>query len=250
MILERVIKKPNIKSEYKEFVDSFKSQLLNEFGDKIHSIYMCGSIPKGTAIPYKSDADFTILCEKSKDIDRCKLTSLKEKVLKKFPLVTKIDATVCTLDDVRNYPNEWGFWVKIICVNIYGIDFGEIIPPIAITQQFILDLNSEAKHAITRVSDALMKTTDNHKKCMYIKGYSKRLIRMLYSLILIDVGVWQDNILEMKKSIILFSDIKPTLVEYLYNSYMNSDIAVNDFKEKADEVYSYYEHGLDTLSAY
>jgi len=247
MILQKTIKNINISSEYEEFVELFKTQLLNEFGENIHSIYMCGSIPKGTAKPYKSDADFTILCEDSKDIDRSKLISLKEKILEVFPFVTKIDTTVCTLDDVRNKPNEWGFWVKIICVNIYGIDFGEVVPPIVISKQFILDLNSETKDAINRVNDALIKTTNNKMQLRYIKGYSKRLIRALYSLILLDVGVWQDDITEMKNSIIRFSDISPTLVEYLYKCYLNSDIAVKEFKEKADEVYSYFEHCISSM---
>jgi len=249
MILQKTIKNINIRNEYKEFVDSFKTQLLNEFGEKIHSIYMCGSIPRGTAKPYESDADFTILCENSLDIDRSKLNSLKEKSLEAFPLVTKIDTTVCTLDDVRNQPNEWGFWVKIICVNIYGIDFGEVIPSIVASQQFILDLNSETKHAINRVNDALTNAADNDKKCMYIKGYSKRLIRALYSLILVDVGVWQDDIAEMMKSVITYSEINSTLVEYLYECYLNSDIDVKEFKKKADEVYSYFEDCLSKMSA-
>lgn len=249
MILQKLIKEININNDYKDFVESFKTKLIDEFGEKIHSIYMCGSIPKGTAKPYESDADFTILCENSRDIDRSKLASLKEKVLEEFPLVTKIDTTVCTLDDVRSKPNEWGFWVKIICVNIYGVDFGEVVPPIVISQQLVLDLNSDTKQSINRVNDALGNTTDNKMKCRYIKGYSKRLIRALYSLILEDVGEWQDDISEMKKLIIRFSEINPSLVEYLYECYLNSDIAVEGFREKADEVYSFFEHCLNTMSA-
>ena len=61
MILEKVIKELNIQSEYMEFVEKYKTSIITEFKDKIHSIYMCGSIPKGLAKPYKSDADFTIV---------------------------------------------------------------------------------------------------------------------------------------------------------------------------------------------
>lgn len=249
MILQKIIKNINIGNDYKEFVESFKTQLLNEFGEKIHSLYMCGSIPKGTAKPYESDADFTILCEKSSDINRDKIAEIKKKLLKAFPLVTKIDTVICTLDDVRNKPNEWGFWVKIVCINIYGVDFGETVPPIVISEQFVLDLNSETKQAINRVNNALINATDNKMKCRYIKGYSKKLIRALYSLIIEDVGEWQDDITKMRKSIIKYSEINPTLVEYLYECYLNSDIAVEGFLEKADEVYSYFEDCLNAMSA-
>lgn len=49
MILEKVIKRIVIQSEYKDFVDKYIDNILTEFKGKIHSIYMCGSIPKGTA---------------------------------------------------------------------------------------------------------------------------------------------------------------------------------------------------------
>ncbi|MCY9696433.1 hypothetical protein M5X19_26540, partial [Paenibacillus alginolyticus] len=59
MILEKVIKRIVIQSEYNDFVDKYIDNILTEFKGKIHSIYMCGSIPKGTAIPFKSDANKT-----------------------------------------------------------------------------------------------------------------------------------------------------------------------------------------------
>jgi len=250
MILQKVINNVNIKSEYKEFVMAFKTCIINEFGEKIHSIYMCGSIPKGIAKPYESDADFTILCDNPRDINSEKLSRLKEQLLADFPLVTKIDTTICSLDNVRNNPNDWGFWVKIICVCIYGLDIGEEVPPIVISRDFILDLNSDTKQAVDRVNDALSNAIDNKMKCRYIKGYSKRLIRALYSLVLEEVGVWQDNIAEMKNSIIRYSDIDPALVEYLYECYLNSDLPINEFKVKATDAYTYFEHRLSTMQAH
>lgn len=248
MILRKFIESVNIGNEYKEFVESFKIQLIDEFGEKIHSIYMCGSIPKGTAIPFKSDADFTILCEDSSVIDGDKIASIKEKTLKEFPLVTKIDTVICTLDDVRNKPNEWGFWIKIVSINIYGVDFSETVPPIVISKRFVLDLNSDTEKAINRVSQALINSTDNKMKDRYIKGYSKKLIRALYSLVLEEVGEWQDDISKMTQSIVRFSEINPTLVEYLYTSYLSSDVTVEEFKDKADKAYTYFKDCLRTIS--
>lgn len=66
MVLEKVIKRINIQSEYKPFVEEYTAGLLSEFSGKIHSIYMCGSIPKGTAKPFESDADFTMYAKDQK----------------------------------------------------------------------------------------------------------------------------------------------------------------------------------------
>lgn len=249
MILEKVIKRIEIQSEYKDFVDKYIENVLTELKDKIHSIYMCGSIPKGAAKPFKSDADFTILCVNPKDIDYERLSNVKDRILEEYPLLTKIDTTICSIDDVLSKPNEWGFWVKIICVCIYGHDIGEKVPPIIISPEFILDLNTETKEEVVRIHGLLSTASDNTMKSRYIKGYSKRLIRALYSLVLEDTGVWQDDIIKMKNAILNYCEIDSALVDYLYACYLDSNyVLVEEFLGIADEVYSYFENALNIMA--
>ncbi|MFX3649333.1 MAG: nucleotidyltransferase domain-containing protein [Paenibacillus sp.] len=249
MKLEKVINKITIQSEYKDLVDKYVDHILNEFKDKIHSIYMCGSIPKGTATPFKSDADFTIVCANPEDIDYERLSKIKDRLLEEYPFVTKMDTIICSIDDVLSRPNDWGFWVKIICVCIYGEDIGEKVAPIIISPQFILDLNIETKEEVDRVRRSLSTASDHSMKTRYIKGYSKRLIRALYSLVLEDTGVWEDEIIKMKDAIINYCSIDGALVEYLYACYLDSDVSVEEFLEIADEVYDYFENALIRLAA-
>ncbi len=250
MILEKVIKRIVIQSEYKDFVDKFKDNVLAEFKGKIHSIYMCGSIPKGTAKPFQSDADFTIVCVNPKDIDYERLANIKDRLLGEYPEVTKIDTTICSIDDVLSKPNDWGFWIKIICVCIYGQDVGEKVPPIIISPGFILDLNTETKKEVDRVHRSLSNESDDTLKTRYIRGYSKRLIRALYSLVLEDTGVWQDDIIQMKNAILNYCEIDSALVDYLYACYLDgNNVLVEEFLGIADEVYSYFEKVLNAMAA-
>lgn len=249
MILEKVINRIIIQNEYKDFVDKYIDNILIEFKGKIHSIYMCGSIPKGTAKPFKSDADFTIVCANPRDIDYERLSNIKDRMLEEYPLVTKIDTIICSMDDVLSNPNDWGFWIKIICVCIYGDDVGEKVPPIVISPEFIIDLNRETKKEVDRVHSSLSNVSDSTLKTRYIKGYSKRLIRALYSLVLEDTGVWQDDIIMMKNAILNYCEIDPTLVDYLYACYLDSHVLVEEFLGIADEVYCYFENALNEMDA-
>ncbi|WP_340021738.1 nucleotidyltransferase domain-containing protein [Paenibacillus sp. FSL K6-1096] len=249
MILEKVINRIVMQSEYKVIVDKYIDNILTEFKDKIHSIYMCGSIPKGTAEPYKSDADFTIVCVDPKDIDYERLSNIKERLLEEYPIVTKIDTIVCSIDDVLSKPNEWGFWVKIICVCIYGHDVGEQVPPIVISPEFILDLNTETKEEVDRIHSSLTNASNNAMKTRYIKGYSKRLIRALYSLVLEDTGVWEDDLSKMKNAILNYCEIDSSLVDYLYACYLDSNVPVEEFLGIAEEVFSYLENTLNVMAA-
>ncbi|WP_172251420.1 nucleotidyltransferase [Saccharibacillus deserti] len=249
MILEKVITHMNIQSEYKEFVAKYIDQVRNEFKDKVHSMYMCGSIPKGTAKPFQSDADFTLLCANPEDIDYAKLSSIKERLLEEYPFLTKIDTIICSIDDVFSKPNEWGFWIKIVCVCVEGEDMGEKAPPILISPAFILDLNTETPEEVDRLHRLLGEADDPALQTRYIKGYSKRLLRALYSLILEDTGIWEDDIRKMKNAIINHSGIDPDLVDYLYTCYLDSDVRIVEFLEKAEEIYRYFENVLQTMAA-
>ncbi|ANF97846.1 nucleotidyltransferase domain-containing protein [Paenibacillus bovis] len=249
MILEKVINKIEIQSEYKDFVDTYIDNLLTEFKGKIHSIYMCGSIPKGTATPFKSDADFTIVCEDPKEFDYERLSKIKDKLLQEYPILTKIDTVICSMEDVLSKPNEWGFWVKVICVCVYGHDVGEQISPIRISPEFILDLNTDTKEEVDHIHRLLSTASDHTMQVRYIKGYSKRLLRALYSLVLEDTGVWEDDMVTMKNVILDHCEIDPTLVDDLYACYLDSNVSVEEFLEIADEAYRYFENALRVMAA-
>lgn len=86
-------------------------------------------------------------------------------------------------------------------------------------------------------------------KTRYIKGYSKRLIRALYSLVLEDTGVWQDDIIKMKNAILNYCEIDSALVDYLYACCLDSNVLVEEFLGIADEVCSYFENALNAVAA-
>ncbi|OBY76316.1 nucleotidyltransferase, partial [Paenibacillus sp. KS1] len=183
-----------------------------------------------------------------KDIDYERLSNIKDRLLEEYPIVTKIDTTICSIDDVLSKPNDWGFWVKIISVCIYGHDVGEKVPPIIISPEFILDLNAETKKEVDRRHSLLSNASDNTMKTRLIKGYSKRLIRALFSLVLEDTGVWQDDIIKMKNAILNYCEIDSALIDYLYACYLDSNVLVEEFLEIADEVYSYFENSLNAMA--
>ena len=169
--------------------------------------------------------------------------------MEEYPVLTKIDTIICSIDDVLSKPHEWGFWVKIICVCIHGDDIGEKVPPIIISPAFILDLNTETKEEVNRVHRSLSNASDDVLKNRYIKGYSKRLMRALYSLVLENTGIWEDDIIKMKNAILKYCEIDSDLVEYLYACYLDSNVPVEEFLGIAEEVYRYFENVLNEMAA-
>ncbi|YAF19588.1 nucleotidyltransferase, partial [Rossellomorea marisflavi] len=125
----------------------------------------------------------------------------------------------------------------------------EEVPPILISPEFIVNLNSDTQEAVERVHGFLSNVNDDTLKSRYIKGYLKKLIRALYSLILEDTGVWQDDIAKMKSTLADYGTIDSALVDDLYASYLDSHVDVEEFLGIADEVYRYIEKALTSLAA-
>ncbi|WP_026476145.1 hypothetical protein [Alkaliphilus transvaalensis] len=250
MVLKKVIKSCMIKNEYEEFVEQFLLRVLKKLGDNVHSIYICGSIPKGKAELYKSDADFTIVCKSlERNIDKDEIVKIKSELLNEYPFVTKIDTTIITLSDVKSKPLDWGFWIKIICYCIYGVDLGEEVPELITDSELILSLLSDFEESINKLKYTLDNTKDKGDVGKTIRGYSKRLIRSLYTLILEDVGEWQDDILEMKNALSIYMKENSLLVDNLYLYYINQQSDLAAFESWADQASNIIYSRLEQLAA-
>lgn len=249
MELKKVIKSCNIKKEYQEFVQQFVLRVSLLLGDCIHSIYMCGSIPKGKAEINKSDADFTIVYNKLiDDIEKDNIEKIKSELLKEYPFVTKIDTIILTIEDVKNKPLEWGFWIKIICCCIYGIDLGEEVPKLIPNTELILNLSSDVEECINKLKDKFDNAEYEGDIRKTIRGYSKRLIRGLYTLILEDVGEWKDDIEEMKNLLNIHMEDKRLLVDKLFLFYINQEIKKIEFESWANEASNIIYNKLDQMA--
>lgn len=249
-MLKKVIKENMIKNEYKDFVEQFAQKVLGILKDNLHSLYICGSIPKGTANMYRSDADFTIVCKRSLSKEaNDEVLKIKSELLNFYPFVAKIDTTIISIDDVSNNPLDWGFWIKIICFCIYGPDLGEEVPEIDTNKELIINLLSDFDSSIHRLNFKLNNTSDEVEIAKTIRGYSKRLIRSLYTLILEEVGEWNDDLLEMKIALGLHMKENSFLVEKLYMCYSNPFSDWEAFRILADQAIGIIndwkcEHGL------
>lgn len=248
-MLNKVIKSCMIKNEYKAFVDQFHERLSKAIGQNLHSLYICGSIPKGKAEPYKSDADFTIVCNTlNHKINMDVVNKIKSDLLIEYPFITKIDTTFISVNDVKTKALEWGFWLKVICYCIHGKDLGEEVGPLKADSALIVSLLSEFKEVITRLNLKLNKTTDKDELNKTIRAYSKRLIRSLYTLILEDVQEWQDDILDMKNALGIYMSDKKELIDFLYNYYREPQSDKVAFQTCADQASHIIYKRLEVLS--
>ncbi len=119
-------------------VDHTVGTYVRHFGDRVHSIYVRGSVPRGFAIEGVSDVDtFAVLDGSRDDDERTRFAAHREQetsdFLARFPFASGWERVLDWLDDVRSPKREWRrFLLKISAVCVHGEDLGDSIAPVTV----------------------------------------------------------------------------------------------------------------------
>lgn len=202
MPLAKLIQEPQIQKTYQPFVDAAILILRDSFHSGLHSIYMCGSIPKGIATPHSSDADFTVALHSSVTNEtRSDLEKVKSKLLENFPFIVKIDMHCCSVDEVLSNPLGWGFWISIVSVCIHGEDLGARLPPLYPNHDLITEINSDTLKTLDSLHKRAEAATDPDLVRRIRKKLARRYLMALFSLVMQQENFWTDDINLMKTSL-------------------------------------------------
>lgn len=189
--------KDNISLNYLSILEELIKLLKQDLNDKLHSIYVYGSVGRGEAILGKSDIDLTIvLNSQPTDEELEKLNNHKNKFLEENRIIHKIDFDIGTLNDVLKEENlyYWGFWIKHICTCIYGedlsINFPKMKPDIKICQS----LNQDVISSLINYKNNIIK---NEADSNILISALKRIIRGAYCLVSVMDKSWITKIDDM-----------------------------------------------------
>lgn len=188
--------KDKISYVYQKALDEIIDILRRCIGNKLHSIYLYGSVGRGEAILASSDIDLSVILKSP-------LTSLENKTLQKETRkfiynnhnIPKVDYDIGILEDVNKNENlySWGFWLKHICTCIYGedlsIQFPRMKPNINISKSLNMDIISTLKS----YRKAIIEEDFNNYTLL---SALKRIVRGVYCLISVVDNSWSTNIQE------------------------------------------------------
>jgi hypothetical protein len=117
-----------IASPWREAVDYARGLEVRRLGNRLHSLYLRGSVPRGTALLGRSDLDlFAVLLDK--DSAPQPSPPRFDGFLSRFPFVASIESSQITLANVHGPFHYYRFVMKVSAVCIHGEDLLPQIPP-------------------------------------------------------------------------------------------------------------------------
>lgn len=162
---------------YRPVIDEVIGLLKKQFGEVLHSVYVYGSIGRGTAVAGKSDLDLTVIVKETVHIDA--LREETEDLLERHPEIIKVDYDIGILDTVLSPENlyEWGFWIRHVCSCLDGFDlsdqFPDMKPDVRISRALNRDLSVQLRMAHEKLEAGEMTR-------MGKRSLVKRMIRGAY----------------------------------------------------------------------
>lgn len=179
-------------------VGAAKAAVLSEFGpDRLHSSYLYGSIPRGTAVPGVSDLDLTLaLHAEPGEADRADANQIEKTLDTWFPQVNGAGigllSVAAILSDAERY--DHGFFVACLCTPLTGEDLAAQLPRYRPTSLLARETNGDLGEFLPRWQARLgTARTDDDLRAL-CRGVGRRLVRTGFTLVMPRWGGWTSDL--------------------------------------------------------
>jgi len=189
-------------------VDAARARITETFGDPrlhdaclnttyLHSAYLYGSIPRGTAVPGVSDLDLLIVFrDEPADADRAAARALEAALDEDFPQINGagivLGSVPGTLSELERY--DGGFFVACLCTPLLGEDLAARLPRYRPTSLLARETNGDLALVLPRWrARAAQAVTDADRQAL-TRAIARRLVRTGFTLIMPRWGGWTSDL--------------------------------------------------------
>lgn len=197
-------------------VDAARAHITETFGGtRLHSAYLYGSIPRGTATPGVSDLDLQLaLHDEPTETDRADAKAIEAVLDRAFPQIEGVGilltSTRVLLSDIERH--DGGFFIACLCTPLLGPDLAEQLPLYRPTALLARETNGDLARVLPhwRAKAAEATTEADHRTLSRLVG--RRIVRTGFTLIMPRWGGWTSD---LDQSAELFGRYYPERVEQM-----------------------------------
>jgi predicted nucleotidyltransferase len=198
--------KSKIDVRYKQLIREVRFELKEKFGNKIHSLYLYGSVTTGKAKVKTSDIDFMLLfyrkpTAKMQDV----VMDIESKLSRKYKLlVREVGISVTYASEVTKDKNGLGCFIKHLCILISGENYSKKFPPFKPTKIVARAFNGDINSAFTKYAAKINKANDKEEVKLLCSQISRKIIRTGFSLVMTREKSWTTDLPESYKAFVKY----------------------------------------------
>jgi uncharacterized protein len=186
---------------FRPAVVAARDRLLEVFGARLHSAYLYGSIPRGTARVGRSDLDLLVaLRDEPADADRDAVRALGEAVDAEFPQIDGVGTLLYGRDRLLSEQERYdmGWFVACLCTPLLGEDLAEYLPRYRPDSLLARETNGDLVRRLPRWRERIAGAEDTEEaRRPLVRFLSRHLVRTGFTLVMPRWNGWTSDLLEM-----------------------------------------------------
>ncbi|WP_030542868.1 nucleotidyltransferase [Streptomyces albus] len=179
-------------------VDAARAHIAETFGStRLHSAYLYGSVPRGTAIPGVSDLDLQLaLRDEPTEADRADAQAIEAALDRAFPQIDGVGillaGTRLLLSDIERH--DAGFFIACLCTPLLGPDLAERLPRYRPTALLARETNGDLARVLPRWRAAAAEATTDADRRTLGRVVGRRTVRTGFTLVMPRWGGWTSDL--------------------------------------------------------
>ncbi|MER6299068.1 nucleotidyltransferase [Kitasatospora sp. NPDC001539] len=187
-----------VSAAFAPVVDTARERIAAAFDPaRLHSAYLYGSVPRGTAVPGVSDLDLLLaLHHEPTAADRAEADALEAGLDATFPQVDGVGvllfSTGTLLSDLERH--DLGWFVACLCTPLLGPDLAGRLPRYRPGSLLARETNGDLALALPGWRDRLAAAGSDAELRLLGRAVSRRLVRTGFTLVMPRWGGWTSDL--------------------------------------------------------
>lgn len=189
-----------IQRSFRPVVAAARDRVLDLFGPSLHSAYLYGSIPRGTARVGRSDLDVLLaLRDEPADADREGVRALGESLDKEFPEIDGVGTLLYGRKLLLSEPerHDMGWFVACLCTPLLGDDLAEYLPRYRPDSLLARETNGDLALLLPRWRERIGAADSDETRRPLVRFMSRHLVRTAFTLVMPRWNGWTSDLGEM-----------------------------------------------------
>lgn len=166
-------------------------------GDRLHSAYLYGSIPRGTPIPGRSDLDLLVaLNEEPNDTDRAEAGRIEAELDDGHPVIDTAGILLVrartAFSDLELH--DLGFFIACLCTPLLGPDLAAGLPRYRPTSLLARETNGDLALVLPRWRARAAGDRTDAERTRRCRVIARRLVRTGFTLVMPHWGGWTSDL--------------------------------------------------------
>ncbi|UIX32111.1 nucleotidyltransferase domain-containing protein [Streptomyces sp. GQFP] len=189
---------------FRSVVGAARDRITDLFGERLHSAYLYGSIPRGTARVGRSDLDLLLaLREEPTEADRAAARALDDGLDAEFEQIdgagTLLVSRAQVLSELERH--DLGWFVACLCTPLLGEDLAGHLPRYRPDSLLARETNGDLDLCLPRwrrlIAEATAPGAPAGAVRVRVRGISRRLVRTGFTLVMPRWQGWTSDLYEM-----------------------------------------------------